>query len=169
MTYQEFMDSSLHIRQNKVRRVRTGLGSDRREIKLSVITRSYVPVKNVLLMNVCLAQSGKALQVSERIRTMAASASVLSNLFTSFSTSGDSMYCNRERDNRLCSISSTSQARLRTHARSHTHLHTPSLTNTHTHEVAAGHMPRSTLVIKTEGTKSIWLSSASSRFIPKTK
>ena len=40
------MDSSLNIRQNKVRRVRMGLasGSDRREIKLSVITHSYIPV-----------------------------------------------------------------------------------------------------------------------------
>lgn len=128
------IDSSLHIRQNKVRWVRMGLasGSDRREIKVSVITRSYIMVKNVLLMNVCLPQNGNAPQVSERIRTMAASASVLSNLFTSFSTSGDSIYCNRDRDNRLCSISSTSQALLRTRARSHTHLHTPSLTNTHT-------------------------------------
>lgn len=107
-------------------------------------------------MAVCLPQSGKAPQVSERIRTMAASASVLSKRFTSFSTSGDSMYCNRDRDNRLCSISSTSEAQLRMRTHSHT-------------KVAAGHMPRSTLVIKTEGTKSIWLGSASSRFIPKTK
>lgn len=125
------IDSSLHIRQNKVRWVRMGLtsGSDRREIKVSVITRSYIMVKNVLLMNVCLPQNGNAPQVSERIRTMAASASVLSNLFTSFSTSGDSIYCNRDRDNRLCSISSTSQALLRTRARSHTH----PLSQTHTH------------------------------------
>lgn len=47
-----------------------------------------------------------------------------------------------------------------THTLSHKHTHT---------KVAAGHMPRSTLVIKTEETKSIWLSSASSRFILKTK
>lgn len=54
MTYQEFMDSSLNIRQNKVRRVRMSIvsGSDRREIKVSVITRSYITEKNDLLMNV---------------------------------------------------------------------------------------------------------------------
>lgn len=75
-------------------------GSERRRIKVSVITRGYAAIRRkqcALNEDVSLATPTTA-QGSERIRTMAASASVLSNLFTSFSTSGDSMYCDRDRD-----------------------------------------------------------------------
>lgn len=75
-------------------------GSERKRIKVSVITRSYAAIRRkqcALNEDVSLATLTTA-QGSERIRTMAASASVLSNLFTSFSTSGDSMYCDRDRD-----------------------------------------------------------------------
>lgn len=53
---------------------------------------------NALLMKKLSLATLTTAQGPERIRTMAASASVLSNLFTSFSTSGDSMYCDRDRD-----------------------------------------------------------------------